>query len=85
MKVFDAVGGQGLWSLLRTYGCPKMFVEMIEALYTGMVELEERVSITSLYHQLLVGCTTICAADQITIEIDVTHLYLLLNNINSTN
>ena len=28
--------------LLWKYGCPKIFVEMIEALYSGMMELEKR-------------------------------------------
>ena len=36
-KVFDTVGGTGLWQLLRKYGCPEKFTTMTEALHIGMM------------------------------------------------
>lgn len=35
-KAFDTVGRSGLWQLLRKYGCPEKFTNMIRALHTGM-------------------------------------------------
>ena len=35
-KAFDTVGRSGLWHLLRKYGCPERFTNMIQALHTGM-------------------------------------------------
>ena len=43
-KAFDTVGRLGLCAFPRKYGCPKRFVEMIEALQSGMMELEKRLS-----------------------------------------
>ena len=35
-KAFDTVSRQGLWQVLKKYGCTEMFVNVIEALHTGM-------------------------------------------------
>ena len=35
-KTFDTVSRQGLWQVLTKYGCTEKFVNLIEALHTGM-------------------------------------------------
>ena len=35
-KAFDTVSRQGLWQVLKKYGCTEKFVSLIEALHTGM-------------------------------------------------
>lgn len=35
-KAFDTVLRQGLWQLLKKYGCTEKFVSLIEALHSGM-------------------------------------------------
>ena len=35
-KAFDIVSRQGLWQVLKKYGCTEKFVSLIEALHTGM-------------------------------------------------
>ena len=35
-KAFDTVSRQGLWQVLTKYGCTEKFVNLIEALHTGM-------------------------------------------------
>ena len=35
-KAFDTVSRQGLWQILKKYGCTEKFVSLIEALHTGM-------------------------------------------------
>ena len=35
-KAFDTVSRQGLWQVLKKYGCTVKFVSLIEALHTGM-------------------------------------------------
>ena len=35
-KAFDTISRQGLWQVLKKYGCTEMFVNVIEALHTGM-------------------------------------------------
>ena len=35
-KAFDTVSRQGLWQVLKKYGCTEKFVNLIEALHTGM-------------------------------------------------
>ena len=58
-KAFNTVGRIGLWQLLRTYGCPEKFTNMIEALRTGMIanvsvgEVSESFSVTNEVKQ---GC-----------------------------
>ena len=35
-KAFNTVSRQGLWQVLKKYGCTEKFVSLIEALHTGM-------------------------------------------------
>ena len=35
-KAFDTVSRQGLWCVLKKYGCTERFINLIEALHTGM-------------------------------------------------
>ena len=35
-KAFDTVSWQGLWQVLKKYGCTEKFVNLIEALHIGM-------------------------------------------------
>ncbi|XP_068714168.1 uncharacterized protein [Montipora foliosa] len=50
-KAFDTVSRQGLWQILKKYGCTEKFVSLIQALHTAMLEVAFKDTSEGVYIQ----------------------------------
>ena len=76
-KAFDTVSRQGLWQVLKKYGCTEKFVSLIEALHTGMqANVAMCGSVSKVWTRLFSkqrGETRVCAGTYTLFDISDSH------------